>query len=173
MVSTRNLLIGLRVGVSVLLVAVVARGIMFTAYRVEGTSMRQTLESGDRILVGDMAWLNRPVVIGDTVVVELHDEVLVKRVVAGPGDVIAMDAGTVVRNGQVVEESIPAELNRSVTFPDYAMGPAELFLLGDNRRVSIDSRDFGPVRIDQVVGRVFLRMSDGGMERLSSVEPLP
>lgn len=173
MVSSPTLLNGLRAAVAVLLVITVSRASLFTAYRVEGTSMLQTLEDGDKILVGDVDWLNRPVRNGDTVVVEFEDEVLVKRVVAVGGDVIAMDAGIVVRNGELLDEAIPPELNRAVSFPDYPMGSDELFLLGDNRRVSIDSRDFGPVRLHQVIGRVYLRIGAEGMGALSELERLP
>ena len=165
-----QLITGLRVVVALMFVAVVGRGLLFTAYRVEGTSMLQTLLDGDKILVADVDWLNHPVRNGDTVVVEFEDEVMVKRVVAGPGDVIAMDDGVVVRNGRRLREAIPRELNRSVSFPDYPMGDDELFLLGDNRRVSIDSRDFGPVRLGDVIGRVYLRIGEEGMGALSDLE---
>jgi type IV secretory pathway protease TraF len=51
-----------------------------------------------------------------------------------------------------------------------ALGADEWFLLGDNRKVSVDSRDFGPVRGSQLVGRVVLRFHGGGVSSVEALE---
>jgi signal peptidase I len=168
--SRVRLLTGLRWLTVTLVLLLCARLALFTTYRVSGSSMLEALHDGDRILVGHHQWLVDPLESGDAVVLEVDGEVLVKRIVACPGDVIAMQRGRVMRNGSEVREDIPAPLNRADSFPDYRLGSDEYFVLGDHRRVSIDSRDFGPVSSRQVLGRVFLRMSGRGLSAVSALE---
>lgn len=81
-----------------------------------------------------------------------HASVYLKRVVATSGDMVEFRGGRLYING--VEE-IEAYAPRSTRIPDVAprrLGPGELFVLGDNRDHSEDSRDFGPISTDAVVG---------------------
>jgi signal peptidase I len=160
----------LRVAVAAMLVLVVARAALFTTYRVAGASMREALQDGDRIVVASHPWLVQPVLAGDTVILRVDDEVLVKRVMACPGDSIAMSAGHVLRNGRPVIESIPAPMEGTETFPEYRLRGDEYFVLGDNRRVSIDSRDFGPVHAWQLMGKVFLRLHGSEVSTVAALE---
>ena len=165
-----RLLFALRVCTTALLVAVTARALLFTTYRVSGASMVETLQDGDRILVGEADWIVHPLETGDTIVFEVEDEVLVKRVVGCPGDRVSMRQGVLVRNGVDVPEQILPTHNAATTFPDYRLATDEYFVLGDNRRVSVDSRDFGPVQSGQVLGRVLLRMNGRGLQTVAALE---
>jgi signal peptidase I len=165
-----RLLIGLRTAAVLLVLAALARAALFTTYRVAGASMRETLQDGDRILVGRHAWIVQPIDVGDTVVLSVDGETLVKRVAARPGDRIAMREGCVLRNGTAVDEAIPETLQVHDSFPDYRLRDDEYFVLGDNRRVSIDSREFGPVSGAQVLGRVVLRVSGIGFSTVAALE---
>ena len=156
-----------------LLVVVVARAALFTTYRVAGASMREALQDGDRVVCASHPWLVRPVFTGDTVILRVDGEVLVKRVMACPGDRIAMDHGHVLRNGDPVVESIPASMEAGDSFPEYRLRGDEYFVLGDNRRVSIDSRDFGPVRGWQVIGKVVLRLHGSEVSTVAALERAP
>jgi signal peptidase I len=155
-----------------LLAAVAARLLLFTSYRVSGSSMREALQDGDHILVCEPGWLG-PTSVGDAVIAQVEDEVLVKRIAAGPGDRIGMSAGRVLRNGEPVPESVPPALETADSFPELALGPDEYFLLGDNRRVSVDSRDFGPVHAAQLLGRVVLRFHGGAVSTVAALERAP
>jgi len=163
------MLYSLRATLVLLVLFLVARATLVTSYRVSGASMRETLEDGDRILVCEIQELIDPPGVGETVILDVHDEILVKRVVAGPGDTISMFRGQVIRNGHYLREDIPQELSRSDTFPDYTLAGDEYFVLGDNRRVSIDSREFGPVSRDQVVGRVLFRIGAHGVSTVAAL----
>jgi len=148
-----------------------ARTAFFATYRVAGSSMEQALTDGDRILVGESGWLVEPVERGDTVVFSVLDEILVKRIVGCPGDTLEMARGKLIRNGIPVSESIPSHLNRDESFPRYTLLSGEYFVLGDHRRVSVDSRDFGPIGLDQVLGTVVLRMTGEGVMPIAGIAP--
>ena len=164
MPSGRTLaLFALRGTLLAMVCTLVARATLFTSYRVCGASMREALQDGDRILVCDAGWLLHRPAVGDTVVAEVENEVLVKRVAAGPGDSVGMSSGRLVRNGKWVTEAIPSALDTRDSFPAVRLGADEFFLLGDNRRVSVDSREFGPVHAFQVLGQVVLRIHGGGL----------
>ncbi len=169
-VSRHKLLVACRVTVLLVLVIAALRAGFFTVYRVAGTSMLDTLFDGDRILVADEPWLVHPVRPGDTVVFEIQDEVLVKRVVGAPGDRVALLAGHVVRNGHPVSEQIPVAYNAHDTMHEVELGLGEYFVLGDHRAVSVDSRDFGPIDETQILGRVVLRMSGSGISTVAALE---
>ncbi|MFF3446557.1 signal peptidase I [Streptomyces sp. NPDC002667] len=139
-------------------VAAVVAAFLVEPVRVESTSMEPTLLSGDHLLVDDRAYRDAPPRRGDLVVFDGSGATLVKRVVAVAGDTVAIEDGVLEVNGRAVEE--PAVDPRTVD--GMYFGPARVpagtvFVLGDNRRHSVDSRQFGPVPVARVTGRVILR----------------
>jgi signal peptidase I len=143
--------------VLVLAVAASVSGLLpLQIVRVDSESMTPTLEAGDLVLVqrgaGD---LQRR----DLVVVRHPDtgEQLVKRAVALAGDTVRIDDGVLVVNGAPVCEAIDPDRIDGVFFGSVTVPPDEVFVLGDDRRDSIDSRDFGTVAEDEVLGHVLVR----------------
>jgi signal peptidase I len=81
--------------------------------------------------------------------------ILVKRVIGLPGENIAEDRGTVIVNGRrLLERYISADHRDYGSFGPRLVPKGTYFLLGDNRRHSIDSRQFGVVPRSQIIGRV-------------------
>jgi signal peptidase I len=158
----------LRFTIAMLALLSLARAFFFTSYRVDGSSMEEALNDGDRILVSD--GLYGPIVQGDVIVFHVLDEVLVKRVIACPGDSVSMISGQVFVNNVSLEESTPYWLQTADTFPPLSLQSGEYFLLGDNRAVSVDSREFGPVREDQVMGKVLVRLHGVSASLVSALE---
>jgi signal peptidase I len=139
--------------------------------RVSGLSMEHTLYAGDVVVT----W--RPAIVGNLVnldafffsrdaMVVCRDpwnsgRLVLKRIIATPGDSVKIVDGAVSVNGSPRVE--PAGIVRRIenwpaanTGLQYVTVPAEhYFVMGDNRLVSMDSRDFGSVRKDAIVGRVF------------------
>lgn len=125
--------------------------------RVESSSMSPTLDAGDLVLVARGAGeLHR----GDVVVVRHPDtgERLVKRAVALGGEAVRIDDGIlVVDEVAVCEPAIDPDRIDGVFSGSVTVPAGEVFVLGDDRRDSVDSRDFGPVSVDDVLGHVIAR----------------
>ncbi|MEC8253516.1 MAG: signal peptidase I [Planctomycetota bacterium] len=125
---------------------------------VRGSSMEPALKDGDRLVVDRVTYSVSDVDRGDVVVLRYprNPEVdFVKRVVAVPGDRVAMRAGVLFVNGVAADNygCIPdLESMAEVTVPSRSF-----FVLGDNRPVSCDSREFGLVEERLIKGRVRAR----------------
>jgi signal peptidase I len=142
----------------VLVVASVAGLLPVQVMRVASGSMAPTIATGDLVLVEHAAG---PVGLRDVVVVPHPSTgtLLVKRVVAVGGDQVAIEDGVlVVDSVPVCEPTIdPARLD-GVWFGPVSVPDGEVFLLGDDRGDSVDSRDFGPVPAADVTGLVRTRL---------------
>ena len=125
--------------------------------RVRSDSMEPTLTAGSVLLIDKVTFRMREPDRGELVVA--HDprtgESIVKRVVAVAGDSVGIENGLLVVNGTtVVEKYIDNDNMEGFYFgPDVVPGD-HVFLLGDNRDISVDSRAFGPVDVDDIDGRV-------------------
>ncbi|PYZ96450.1 signal peptidase I [Alteribacter lacisalsi] len=81
----------------------------------------------------------------------------IKRVIGEPGDRIEISNGIVYRNGEKQDEDYINENGIQADFPEVTVPEDALFVMGDNRNGSMDSRNVGPVPIDNVIGKVVLR----------------
>jgi signal peptidase I len=149
-----------------LLVAFVVRTFVLAHFVVEGSSMYSTLETGDRVFVNKLSYRLHDPNRGDVVVLHqitgASERDLIKRVIALPGETVEIRNCTVLIDGQVLNEPY---LDPEVVTPtdcggDYSLnGPvpeSHVFVLGDNRGGSQDSRVIGPVNEDDLVGRAFV-----------------
>lgn len=151
-----------------------------SGFEIHQTSMEPTFHEGQRVIVNKLGGLMERWVVGvahaandsqhvpfaphrGQVVVfrslTTADETLIKRTIGIPGDQIELRNGMVFVNGErIAEPYIHGQTTachsycRSIT-----LGPEEYFMMGDNRSVSMDSRSFGPVPADNIVGSVVLR----------------
>jgi len=142
-----------------LLVASVGGWLPVQLMRVGSGSMAPTIPTGGLVVVDHAAG---PVERMEIVTVEApdgNDSVLVKRAVAVGGDNVAIDDGVLVVNGaRVCEPAIDPALIDGEYFGPVTVPPGHLFLLGDSRAGSIDSRSFGTVPATHVRGHVLWRM---------------
>lgn len=168
-----------------LVVAVIIKTFLVQAFFIPSASMRDTLLEGDRVMVnklafrfgepghGDVIVLDSPLEelsngenlfgaivrnIGESLGLSTPDTALIKRVIALEGDTIEIRANTVFINGIAIDESY---LTRSVRMPDFGplqIPPGHVFIMGDNRNQSEDSRRFGPIPESSIIGRAFVRV---------------
>ncbi|MCX6522563.1 MAG: signal peptidase I [Actinobacteria bacterium] len=148
-----------RVGwfVGVIVVLLLVQTFLVEAVRVRSDSMSPSYQAADVVMVDKITYRFRDPRIDEVVVTEdpRTGQTIVKRVVAVGGDSIGIDDGRLLRNGQVVFDANIDNDNMDGYFHGPVIVPeGEVFLLGDNRDTSLDSRSFGSVPVDDVQGRV-------------------
>jgi signal peptidase I len=137
---------------------VVVRAVAVAPTTVSSESMAPTLPRGDVVLVDKATWHLRGLHRGDLVIfTAANDETTLKRLVAVGGDTVEIrDAVLYVNARRVAEPYVDHRRIDGLYFGPVHVPRGELFLLGDNRSNSIDSRYFGPVPRDAVVGTAVL-----------------
>jgi signal peptidase I len=168
------------------LVAILLTAFVFQSYEVDGPSMQTTLHNNDRLIVSKVArtWSR---ITGHQYVPKRGDIVifvggpaltafgqdanrqLIKRVVALPGEKVQVANGKLIvynkahpkgfdpddtlSYGKAIGDTEPMNTNGIIT-----LGPNQIFVCGDNRPDSLDSRSFGPVNVNQIVGTLAARV---------------
>lgn len=156
--------------IAVIAIALVAtfliRTFVVEPFVVPSASMEHTIEEQDQILGQKLTLeLGLPVKQGDIVVFRNPDRasehgLLVKRVIATAGQTVDLQDGKVVVDGQVLDEdyttSMSWPLSENITFP-YTVPDDCVWMMGDNRKNSADSRIFGPVKSSDLVAVALVR----------------
>ena len=140
-------------------------------HQVNGQSMVPNFQSGEYVLTDKVSYRLRNPEQGEVVVFHAPEAAncpkgtgcdFIKRVIAVPGQTIALENNHFIVNGQVINESyIPAEFEtlpgKFIQGRTVTLGPDEYFVSGDNRPFSSDSRAWGPISKSAIVGRAFFR----------------
>ena len=127
---------------------------------VDGKSMDDTLADGEHLIITDFLYTPRR---GDIIVFEDREANIntpyIKRVIGIPGDTVKIESdGSVYVNGVLLEEDYVTHRPIKDKELTCTVGEGELFVMGDQRRVSEDSRSFGVINDDGVLGKVILRI---------------
>ncbi len=133
-------------------------------FNIDGTSMEPNLHNAELVLVDKWTYLFHPPARGDIVVFAAPPEPTqdyVKRVIGLPGDTVTINGNTVTVDGVQLDESYIAAQNQGTppgarTINQLVVPPHEYFVLGDNRAVSSDSRIWGFVPRQNIIGRAAL-----------------
>ena len=148
-----------------LVVALGVRTFLLAHFVVEGSSMYSTLETGDRVFVNKVSYRLHDPNRGDVVV--LHEirgttqRDLIKRVIAVGGEEVEMRSCEVRIGGELLIEpyldpTVVTPGNCGGDFGPIFVPEGTVFVMGDNRAGSQDSRTLGPVLLDDIVGRAFV-----------------
>lgn len=168
-----------------LLVAVLIKTFLVQAFFIPSASMRGALIEGDRVMVnklafrfgdpapGDVVVFDSPLEdhssgenlleaivrnIGESLGLSTPETALIKRVIAVGGDTIEIRDNAVLVNGVELAEDYLTKLPLMSDFGPVEIPPDEVFVMGDNRGQSEDSRSFGPIPVSSVIGRAFVRV---------------
>ena len=145
--------------ITVAAVAVLVATLFLPVLQIYGTSMTPTLYDGDVVVSVKTGRLER----GDVVAFYYNNKILVKRVIAGPGQWVDIDEdGSVYVDGELLDEPYVEEKalgTCNIELP-YQVPDGRWFVMGDHRSVSVDSRDqsVGCVFEEQIVGRLTFRL---------------
>jgi signal peptidase I len=168
---TRSIVEWVIVIAGALVVALLIKAFLVQAFYIPSASMVPTLEIGDRVLVNKLSYRLHDVNRGDLVVFERPEgeasdiKDLIKRVVGLPGEEVVIQDNAVWIDGERLEEGylpdgtvitqgkLQCTQQRPCAVPDDSV-----WVMGDNRDESFDSRYFGPIDEDDIVGRAFLRI---------------
>jgi signal peptidase I len=155
-----------------LIIFLVIQNFVAQPYKVQQMSMERTLEPEQYVLVdkitprfdtykrGDIVVFHPPADWGN------DDTPFIKRVIGEGGDTVEIRDGDVLINGTVIDEPYvyeddltgePQDTTAALDQTSWTIPSGELFLMGDHRSNSADSRTFGPVDVEQVIGRAWLR----------------
>ncbi|MCB6992096.1 signal peptidase I [bacterium 210820-DFI.6.37] len=158
---------GLIRDIIVALVIVIAITMVIKPTIVKESSMQPTLYENNYLLVNKQAYRFGDEKRGDIIVFksDLENEngdkkLLIKRIIGLPGDTITIQNGTVTLNGVQLQEDYTLEGETPGELIDFTVPEGKLFVMGDNRRVSVDSRseEVGCVDESQVMGKAFVRL---------------
>jgi signal peptidase I len=149
-------------------IALLVEAFLIQAFWIPSPSMEPTLDVGDRVLVNKLSYKFHEVNRGDVVVFERppgastgqNGEIkdLIKRVIAVGGDTVEAKEGEVFVNGERIDENYLEPGTSTDNLPLKTIPDGHVFVMGDNRTNSEDSRIFGPIDEDAIVGRAFIRV---------------
>lgn len=145
--------------ITIVAVAVILSTMLIPVLRVTGTSMTPTLQNDEYVLCSKVSTVKQ----GDIIAFYYNNRILLKRVIGVSGDVIDIsDDGTVTLNDKVLDEPYISEkaLGECDIELPYQVPENRLFVMGDHRSVSVDSRStsVGCVAEENIVGKVVLRI---------------
>lgn len=132
--------------------------------QVVGNSMHSTLENGEVLILNKFKYRFMDIERGDIISLQYADtKYLIKRVIGLPGDSVSIRDNTLYINGELYVESY---LDEGLVYDDFELSslgydkiPEDMYLvLGDNREDSLDSREIGLIRRDDIIGKVSFRI---------------
>jgi signal peptidase I len=137
-----------------LILAVVIRGFILEPTYVQGPSMLNTMKTGDKVIINKLIYRFKSPARGEIIVFHTpQDRDLIKRVIGLPGETIQVKNYRVYINGKLLQEPYLNFSTQTSTVPPTKIAANHLFVMGDNRLNSTDSRELGPIPIDEIIGR--------------------
>ena len=144
--------------VSIVVISVIGfRTYILERVIVNGESMKETFFDGDILWAQkfNLEHLER----FDVVVAQANGQSVIKRIIGLPNETVTIIDDTIWINGELLEDRYDEDMKESnASIKDITLGANEYFLMGDNRQHSVDSRNFGPVSIDHMCGKVIFQI---------------
>lgn len=122
--------------------------------------MSPTIRNRDHILVNKRAYQNEKPARGDIIAFGANQQrVMIKRVIGLPGDRIEIRRGTLYRNGKAITHEpyvkFQPQSGKKWSYKSRIVQDEHLFVMGDNRDLSVDSKDFGTIPYENLIGKAF------------------
>ncbi len=149
-----------------LIIVIPIRMFIAQPFIVSGASMEETFQSGEYLIVDQLSYQFHTPNRGDVIVFRYPNDpskFFIKRVIGLPGETIAIDGNVVTitnevsPNGIILDEPYIKSMDNGTTMTE-KLGAREYFVMGDNRDQSSDSRVWGVLQEERIIGRAFLRL---------------
>lgn len=138
----------------IVVVVILIRTFIITPVRVDGDSMKNTLKNGDILLLYKLSSIDRfDIIVLDE---EKDNEKIIKRVIGLPGETVAIKNGKIYINDKVIDDEYA--YGETTDYNKVTLKDDEYFILGDNRLISKDSRYFGPIKDNEIKGKIVFRL---------------
>lgn len=155
----RQILVEIIQTISLALLLFLAINLVSARIRVDGESMEPNFQDGNYVVVNRLAYRIGEIERGDVVVFLYplnREEDLIKRVIGLTGDRISMAEGQIYVNGVALQEDYLREPPRG-SMQELIVPPGHVFVMGDNRNDSSDSRVWGPLAVEDIIGKAVFR----------------
>jgi len=151
----------LKIVIIALVIVIPIRYFLFQPFIVKGQSMEPNFENSNYLIVDELSYRFRDPQRGEVVVFRYPKNIsqrFIKRIIGLPGEKIEIEAGVVMMNGKILDESkyLPSGVQTTGN-TQISLDENEYFVLGDNRISSFDSRQWGVLPRKNIVGRVYFR----------------
>ncbi|MAG29200.1 signal peptidase I [bacterium] len=149
-----------------LAIIIPVRYFLIKPFYVNGASMEPTYQNREYLIIDEISYRFSEPIRGEVVVFKYPEDpsqFFIKRIIGLPNERLVVQDGSVVLynsqnpNGLTLNEPYLSDNIITVGFSDVKLGKGEYFVLGDNRTASLDSRRFGPLMKDELIGKVWLR----------------
>ena len=151
----------LKIVIIALVIVIPIRYFLFQPFIVKGQSMEPNFENSNYLIVDELSYRFRDPQRGEVVVFRYPRNVsqrFIKRIIGLPGEKIEIEAGVVMVNGKILDESKYLLLGVQTSGDiQISLDENEYFVLGDNRISSFDSRQWGTLPRKNIIGRVYFR----------------
>lgn len=154
----------LKFAIAVMLLAFIFKAVVFQPFVVDGISMEPDYHNGEYIIVNKFVYKVSKPNRGDVIILrppDVQDVTYIKRIIGLPGDTVKISGGNVYINGKILNEPYLTPGDTTITTDanlsqGVKLGDSEYWVMGDNRNHSSDSRVFGPLPKDNIVGKAWL-----------------
>ena len=131
---------------------------IFNFILVKGDSMNPKYKNNDFMFLNKIIYSFKPIRRGEVIVLKYRNNDLIKRVIGLPNDKIKVENGKLYINNKEVKENYINSYTASYDFDEITLKDNEYFVMGDNRYNSYDSRNFGTITKNNIIGRVEFRI---------------
>lgn len=140
--------------ITIVIIIIILKIFVFNFILVKGDSMNPKYKNNDFMFLNKIIYSFKPIRRGEVIVLKYRNNDLIKRVIGLPNDKIKVENGILYINKKEVKENYINSYTASYDFDEITLKDNEYFVMGDNRYNSYDSRNFGTITKNNIIGRV-------------------
>ena len=155
----------LKIGLIALVIVMPIRYFLFQPFIVKGESMMPNFKSGDYLIIDEISYRLSDPARGDVIVFKYPKDTsqkFIKRIIGLPGETVDIENSkvSIIKDGKTsaLDEKYLSDTLKTYGDVNIVLGSDEYFVLGDNREYSFDSRSWGVVPRENIIGKAFLRI---------------